>query len=63
MNGRSHQSNGELVRYLDRSIKNSFQTVRKDLVEVSFTCERGHFAEAGTPAANSGRRLHTLEEV
>ena len=40
-----------------------FQEIRKDLEEVSFTCERGLFAEAGTPATNSGKGLHTLEEV
>ena len=29
--------------------------------EISFTCERGLFSNAGTPATNRGRRLQTLE--
>ena len=40
-----------------------FQETRKDLGELSFTCERGVFAEAGTPSTSSGKRLHTLEGV
>ena len=60
-NGRGHQSNFDLVRYLDRSIKIDFQEVRKYLGQVNFRCERGLFAEVGTPATNNGRRLHTPE--
>ena len=33
-------------------------------MEVNFRCEnKGLFTEAGTSTINSGRRLHTLEEV
>ena len=63
MNERSHQSNCVFVRYLDRFIKIVFQEIGKISGEVSFTCKRGLFAEAGTPATNNRRRLHTLEEV
>ena len=63
MNGRSHQSNRDLVRYLDRSIKTFFHEIRKYLRETKFKLERGLFAEAETPATESGRRLYRLEEV
>ena len=64
MNGRSHQSNFDLVRYVDRSIKIDFSgDQERSRGEVSFTCDRGLYVEAGTPATNSRRRLHTLEEV
>ena len=63
MNERSHQSNCDLVRYLDRSIKSIFQEAGKISGEASFTCKRGLFCEAGAPATNRERRLHTLEEV
>ena len=61
MNGRSRQSNCDHVRYLDRFINTPFSGDRRDLREVSFTYERGLFAEAVTPATNSGKRLHTVE--
>ena len=63
MNGRSHQRNGELLRYLDRSLEIDFQEIRKKIGKVNFRCERGHFADAGTSAIDSGRRVHTVKEV
>ena len=64
MNGRSHQSNCDLVRYLDWFIKIDFSGGRKDFGGGGqFHVKRGLFAATGTPATNSGRRLHTLEEV
>ena len=63
MNGRSHTSTCDLVRYLDRSIKIDFQEIRRDLEEVNFRCERGLFAEAGMSVTNSWGTLHMLEEV
>ena len=58
MNGTSYHNNGDIVRYLDTN-QSIFQKIRKDLQEVNFRCERGLFAEAGTPATESGRKLHT----
>ena len=64
VNGRSHQSNSDLVRYLDRSIKTEFSGDQKRSRGGQFYVrERGLFAQAETPATNSGRSLYTLQEV
>ena len=40
-----------------------YQEIRKYLEQVNFRCERGLFVEAETPVTDSGRTLHTLDEV
>ena len=41
MNGRSHQSNCDLVRYLDRSIKNKDFVLRFDTILRAFYLREG----------------------